>query len=160
MIGIPFGRETILTNDTHGRIYLLWNETFDIAVFDSRINLIDSIQVNLPNMEIMTDDRNQVFDRLSNVFIGLAERHMPDTKPVARQLKVDPLGRMWVQTYDSPENLVIGNDGVALASFDLSDDEAMMYVDSKRIYTQISDESGTKILVYQYELNHNLSSIK
>lgn len=152
MIGIPFGRETLLTSDLQGQIYLLWTDTFEVAVYDSQINPMDSIRANLPNLEVTTEEREQYFNRVSQMFYGLAERYMPDTKPVARKLIVDPAGRLWVQTYDSPEYLVLNNKGIGLGSFDLSENESLMHVDAQRIYTRIMDESGTRVLVYEYIL--------
>lgn len=153
MIGIPFGRETILTSDIHGHIYLLWTESFDVAVFDSRINALDSISASLPNLMVTAREREQILDRISQVFVRLAERYMPETKPVAQKLWVDPSARLWVQTYDSPEYLVLDNYGAGIGSFDLSENEILMHVDDRNIYTRLVDATGTKIKVYAYGFN-------
>jgi len=153
MIGIPFGRETLLTSDLNGQIYLLWNDTFEVAIYDSQINPIDSVRANLPNLEVTTEERELYYSRVMQLFHGLAERYMPETKPVARKLIVDPAGRFWVQTFDSPEYLVLSTSGTGLGSFDLSDNEILMHVDANNMYTRIVDESGARVLVYEYVLN-------
>jgi hypothetical protein len=153
MIGIPFGRETLLTNDIYGHIYLLWTDTFEVAVYDSEINPIDSIRANLPNLDVSMQEKQQRIDRIMQMFHALAERYIPETKPVAQKLHVDPKGRLWVQTFDSPEYLVLSKQGVGSASFDLPENETLMYVDDTMLYSLKVDDSGTQVLVYQYTLN-------
>lgn len=153
MIGIPFGRETLVASDVYGQIYLIWTESFNVVVYDSQINPIDSISARLPNFEVTHQDREYYFNRLSTIFYSLAERFMPVTKPVIRQLIVDPNGNLWVQTYDSPEYLVLNNVGLGIGSFDLTNDETLMHVDGQRLYTKIVDKTGTRVLVYTYMIN-------
>jgi hypothetical protein len=152
MNGIPYGRMTLLTTDLNGQLYLLCNETFEVNVFDININPIDTIQVNLPNFEISTEERNDAINRLPNIHQGLAEQYIPSTKPVARQLVVDYTGRLWVRTYDSPEYLIIDTSGKAIASFDLQDTETLMSVSENQFFTRFIDENGTKIFVYDINL--------
>jgi hypothetical protein len=151
MNGIPFGPETLVATSPDGFVYLLWNETFNLEIYDSHINPIDTIRLQLPKVEVTDVELNQYAERMSEQFQSLLMQHAPITKPVARKLEVDPLNRIWIQMYTDPEYLVINQAGNLLGTFNLSDSEVLMHVDKNRIYTTSTDtENGIVVSVYDY----------
>src|SRR6056297_1999230 len=42
MNGIPFGRTTLLARGHDGKLYLAWNEDFEVAVYDAKMEPVDS----------------------------------------------------------------------------------------------------------------------
>lgn len=153
MNGIPFGPETLVATSMDGFVYLLWNEAFNLEIYDSQINPIDTIRLQLPRAEVTDEELNQFSERMSEQFQNLLMQHAPTTKPVARKLEIDPLNRIWVQMYTNPEYLVINHEGNLLGVFNLSDSEVLMHVDKNRIYTTSTDtENGIVVSVYDYTL--------
>ena len=154
MSGIPFGRTTLLATGSDGKYYMVWNESFDVKIYDMNLNLIDSVSANIPNVEVTQEERAKALDSAGPVFRSLAAEHMPGTKPVASSLKVDPKGNFWVQTFDDPEYVVLNSDGEPIGSFDLSgENERILHISSDRVYTVNSGGDGYEISVYEYSLN-------
>ena len=146
---IPFGRTTLLAAGKDGRYYMTWNDRFDVKVHDMDLNLTDSVSAPVPNQPVTQDERSAALEAVGPEFRSLASTHMPETKPVASSMKVDPAGNFWLQTYDSPEYLVLNDSGNPLGSFDLpEEDEQILHVSSDRIYTERTGEDGTTITVY------------
>ena len=153
MTEMPFGRRTLVASDQNGSIYIVWSDRLEIAVYDVNLELTDSITVNLPNLPVSSEERDEAIDRAPANLHTLVRQHMPENKPVLRELWVDPVGNFWVHTYDSPEYLVIDGSGTPLASFDLPDDVRFQYVDEERIYAVRMGDEGYEVLVYAYQLN-------
>lgn len=150
MIGIPFGSETLVATSRDGFVYLLWNDAFNLEIYDSNINPIDTIKLHLPIVEVTEEEKNLIYERTSAQYRGLLSQHVPDTKPVAKNLEIDPLNRIWIQTYNDPEYLVINQNGDLLGAFNLPDTEELMHVDKNRIYATSTTENGIQISVYSY----------
>lgn len=148
MNGIPFGRTTLLANGHDGKLYLAWNEDFEVAVYDAKLEPVDSIRATVPNQPISTEERRERVDRHDR-FRALAAEHMPDTKPVAISMWVDRQQNIWLWTYDSPEYLVLDSTGEPIGSFDLEGDRRILHVDGERIYTMLSDDEGYTLDVYE-----------
>ena len=141
MNGIPFGRTTLLARGHDGKLYLVWNEDFEVAVYDAKLEPVDSVRASIPNQPIPTEERRERLDRMDQ-FRSLAAEHMPDTKPVAEGMWVDRRQNFWLQTYDSPEYLVLDSYGEPIGSFDLEGERRILHVDGERVYTMLSDEEG------------------
>jgi hypothetical protein len=150
MIGIPFGPETLVATSRDGFVYLLWNDAFNLEIYDSNINPIDTIKLHLPIVEVTEDEKNLIYERTSAQYRGLLSQHAPNTKPVAKNLEIDPMNRIWIQMYNDPEYLVINQNGDLLGAFNLPDTEELMHVDKKRIYATTTTENGIQISVYSY----------
>lgn len=154
MSRIPFGRTTLLATGSDGKYYMLWNESFDVEIYDMNLNLIDSVSANIPNVAVTQEERAKALDRAGPVFRSLAAEHMPDTKPIAASMKVDPEGNFWMQTFDTPEYIVLNEDGEPIGSFGLSgENEKILHVSHDRVYTVTSGEEIYEITVYEYSLN-------
>jgi hypothetical protein len=151
MNGIPFGRTTLLARGHDGKLYMTWNEDFDVAVYDAKLELADSIQAAIPNQPITTEERRVRLDGMDR-FRSLASEHMPDTKPVAEAMWVDPQQNIWLQTHDSPEYLVLNSSGEPIGSFDLEGERRILHVDGERVYTVLSDDEGYAVDVYEVRL--------
>ena len=149
---IPFGRTTVVSTDIKGNIYLVWNEKFEMAKYNAKMEFIDSLNVEIPNQSISNDDYREVMDRVRNNFRSLARDHMPDSKPVINNMFVDKNGNIWLQTFDSPEYLVLERGGTPLKSFDLDDEHRLVHVDEERIYTIKLVDEGYQIHVLKYQL--------
>lgn len=147
---IPFGRTTIVATDSQGNIYLVWNDQFEMAKYNAKMEFIDSLNVEIPNQPISNEENRDAIDRVGNDFRSLALEQMPDSKPVIINMFVNE--NIWLQTFDSPEYLVLDHEGNALKSFDLEEDARLSHVDENRLYTlQLSDE-GYQIHVFEHQL--------
>lgn len=149
---IPFGRTTIVATDPHGSLYLVWNDKFEMAKYNAKMEFIDSLNVAIPNQPISNDEYREVMDHVRNNFRSLAREHMPDSKPVINNMFVDKNGNIWLQTFDSPEYLVLERGGTPLKSFDLDDEHRLVHVDEERIYTIKLDDEGYQIHILKYQL--------
>jgi len=149
---IPFGRSTVVATDPMGNIYLVWNDQFELAIHDARMQLIDSLSVPIPNQSISSKERNEAFDRLGDNFRSLGREHMPDTKPVISNMFVDKNRNIWLQTFDSPEYLIIDKEGNPIGSFDLHDNLRLTHVDENRLYALKSGDEGYEIHVFNFQL--------
>lgn len=148
---IPFGRTTLLATGKDGRYYMTWNDSFDVKVYDMELQLIDSVSAPVPNQPVTQEERSAALEAAGPQFRSLASTHTPETKPVASSMKVDPAGNFWLQTYDSPEYLVLDSEGNPLGSFDLpEDDEEILHVTSDRLFTVHTGDDGITITVYEF----------
>lgn len=77
---------------------------------------------------------------------------MPETKPVISNMVVDGNRNIWLQTFDSPEYLVLDNEGTPIRSFDLEDDLRLVHVDQNRLYALKIGPEGYQIHVFDYIL--------
>ncbi|MEX1212572.1 MAG: 6-bladed beta-propeller [Balneolaceae bacterium] len=152
MIPIPFGRTTITATDPTGNVYLIWNESFEVAAYDAGLRLLDSLRVPIPNQLVSLDERDEVINRMGSDFRSLVREHIPDTKPVISNLVVDGYRNLWLQTYDSPEYLVLGSEGSPLGSFDLQEGRQLLHVDTDQLYAVEMDEEGYHVHVIEYQL--------
>lgn len=150
MQSIPFGRTTIVTTDLMGNIYLVWNEQFELNIYDASMQLIDSLSVPIPNQPISSEERNEAIDRLGDNFRSLGREHMPETKPVISNMFVDGNQNIWLQTFDSPEYLVIDREGKPIASFDFEGDLRLVHVDKNRLYALKMGPEGYQVHVFDY----------
>ena len=148
---IPYGRTTLLARGHDGKLYLAWNENFEVAVYDAKLGPLDSVRAAIPNQPIPTEERRERIDRMDQ-FRSLAAEHMPDTKPVAEGMWVDRRQNFWLRTYDSPEYLVLDSSGEPIGSFDLEGDRRILHVGGERIYTMLSDDEGYTLDVYEVRL--------
>ena len=148
MSGIPFGRTTLLARGHDGKLYLAWNEDFEVAVYDAKMEPVDSVRAAIPNQPIPTEERRERLDRLDQ-FRSLAAEHMPDSKPVAEAMWVDRQQNIWLQTHDSPEYLVLDSSGEPIGSFDLEGERRILHLDGDRVYTVLSDDEGYAVDVYE-----------
>jgi hypothetical protein len=149
---IPFGRTTVFAADRSGDIYMVWNESFELAKYSATLEWVDSINVNLTNQPITPEEMQEKMERFNSDFKSLARQHMPETKPVVDELHVDEDGRMWLKTYDSPEYLVLDGDGNPISSFDLEEGVRLAHVDRNRIYGIELNDSGYQVHVYDYQI--------
>lgn len=149
---IPYGRTTKLAYDNEGNLYLIWNEQFELAIYNAQMELVDSLSVPIPNQAINREERNEAIDRLGNNFRSLGRKHIPETKPVISNMYVDRNKNLWLQTFDSPEYLVIDKEGTPLSSFDLEDELRLAHVDENRLYAVKMGNEGYQIHVFEYRL--------
>ncbi len=149
---IPFGRTTVVATDPLGNTYLVWNEKFELARYDATMELTDSLSVPIPNQPISSEERNEVIDRLGDNFRSIGREHIPVTKPVISNMMVDGNRNIWLQTFDSPEYLVLDREGTPIGSFDLEDDLRLVHVDENRLYALKMGSDGYQIHVFDYML--------
>lgn len=152
MMGIPFGRSTLVASDIYGQVYLLWTETLEIRVLNSRLEVQDTLRIGLTNQVVSKEERTQAIGRLNPMFANLAERYTPQTKPIARSMRVDRKQRIWIETFEKPSYVVLSQNGELLGSVDLPEDETMIHVDANRIYTRRNDEKGSVLTVYEFSI--------
>ena len=148
MNGIPFGRTTLLARGHDGKLHMTWNENFEIAAYDAKLDPADSIRAAVPNQPVTTEERRERLDGMDQ-FRSLASEHMPDTKPVAEAMWVDRRQNFWLQTHDSPEFLVLDSNGEPIGSFDLEGERRILHVDGDRVYTMLSDDEGYTLDVFE-----------
>jgi hypothetical protein len=149
---IPFGRTTVVSTDPDGNLYLVWNEQFEMAKYNAKMEFIDSLSVNIPNQPVSTEENRNALDRVGPNFRALAREHMPDSKPVIINMLVDKSGNFWLQTFDTPKYLILAPDGAPLKSFDLEDGLQLLHIDEKRIYTLEQLDEGYRIQIFDYQL--------
>lgn len=149
---IPFGRTTVVSADPHGNVYMAWNEKFELAAYNSQMELMDSLIVPIPNQPISTNERNEAIERLGDEFKSLGRIHIPNTKPVISNMFIDGNRNIWLQTFDSPEYLVLDPEGTPIKSFDLKEGNRLAHVDKNRLYAWEVSENGYQIHVFEYQL--------
>lgn len=149
---IPFGRTTVLSTGPNGNIYLVWNEQFELAIYNAKMTLIDSLSAHIPNQPISNEERNEELDRLGDQFRSLGREHIPGSKPVVNAMYIDPNENIWLQTYDSPEYLVLDRDGFPVGSFDLQDNLRLAHVDENRLYALKMGDQGYEVHVFGFDL--------
>ncbi|MGM0588934.1 MAG: 6-bladed beta-propeller [Bacteroidota bacterium] len=149
---IPFGRTTVVATDTKGNIYLVWNEKLELATYDATMQFIDSLSVPIPNQPISSEERSEAIEQLGDNFKSLGREHIPETKPVISNMFVDGNRNIWLQTFDSPEYLVLDHEGAPIGSFDLEDDLRLVHVDKNRLYALKLGPEGYQVHVYDYML--------
>jgi hypothetical protein len=145
----PFGRTTLVSNGNDGRLYLTWSERFNVEVYNMNLELIDSVSAEIPNLEVSSEERAEAIENTGERFRSLVRQYTPDTKPVANQMWVDSDQNFWLQTYDSPEYLVLDSNGEPIGSFNLEGERRILHVDGERIYTMLSDDDGYTLDVYE-----------
>lgn len=156
---LPYGRVDYVTTRTNGDIYLVWTDRFDLKIYDASLKLKNSLSLNLPQFSVPSEERNQLINRfadsyraqgLTDPFIPVMREHIPDTKPVIYALHVTPGGNIILQTYDSPEYIVIAADGSPIGSFDLDESVRLSYADDNRLYGIYRDDEGVQLRIYEY----------
>ncbi|MCC5905544.1 MAG: 6-bladed beta-propeller [Balneolaceae bacterium] len=152
MRGIPFGRTTILSTIQNGNIYLVWNEQFELAIYDAKMTLVDSLSVPIPNQPVSNEERNDALDRLGSEFRSLGREHIQGTKPVVNAMFIDINENIWLQTNDSPEYLILDNEGSPAGSFDLEEDLRLVHVDENRLYALKIGDGGYEVHVFGFRL--------
>lgn len=149
---IPFGRTTVVATEPEGNIYLVWNEKFEMAKYNAKMEFIDSLSVDIPNQPISNEESRNAMDRVGNNFRSLAREHMPDSKPVINNMIVDINGNIWLQTFDTPEYLVLDREGTPLRSFELENELRLVHVDENRLYALKIGDEGYQIHILEYQL--------
>lgn len=145
-----FTRSALLDHGSGGRLYMMWNESADIRVFDEGGNPIDTLSVPVPNQPVTREEFRWALNHPNY----MSEReHIPDTKPVATELFAGPDGRIWLETHDSPQYLIAGAQGQPLGAFDLPEGHELAAVDDEYLYTIGRDEEDWRLLrAYRYRL--------
>lgn len=154
MSQVPYGRETIVSSGPNGNLYLVWNEQFELAVFNTQLEIIDSLVVAIPNQLLSQQESDEFIEQVREELRPLVEKHMPNTKPAIRDMWIDPDENLWLHTYDDPEYLVLNRQGHPIGSFDLPQDSRLAHVDQQRIYTLHQGEKGFEVAVFEYDLNY------
>lgn len=152
MSQLPFGRTTIVATDRQGNIYLVWNDQFELAKYNAEFEFIDSLQVAIPNQPITNEENNEAIERLGENFRSLGREYIPETKPVISDMLIDEEENIWLQTFDSPEYVVIDSNGNPMRSFDLEKDLRMVHVDNEKLYALKLGDQGYQVFVYDYQL--------
>lgn len=147
----PYGRTTISYAGTVGKFFIVWNDKFDLAIFDSSMNHIDSLSVPIPNQLVTNEEKDELLNIMGDRFRSLGRRYLQDTKPVIKNMFVDKDENFWLQTYDSPEYLILNRKGLPIGSFNLNHDMQLAHVDENSIYAIQSDDEGYKVQVYGYK---------
>lgn len=149
----PFSPTTIVTATRDGKLYLVWNEQFEMAVLDLQLHLVDSVSAPIAKQPVTNQEREEALERFPSEIRALGREHMPETKPVIRNLFVDGNENLWLQTYDSPEYLVLNRRGDPLGSFDLPEGLALSHADENRIYATRTDGEAVEVHVFNYSLS-------
>jgi len=149
---IPYGRTTVTAATPEGKLYLFWNDSFDLTVYNSKLEAIDSLSVSIPNQPVGNNEINELIGKLNPDMRSLARQHMPETKPVASEMFVDENENIWLKTFDSPEYLVLNPEGEPLGSFDLPREQQMAHTGRNRIYAIETNENGYEVHVYGISL--------
>lgn len=152
MVPLPFAPQTILATGKNGHLFMLWNEKFELARYNSRLELVDSLAISIPTQPVTQEEKDEIMNSFPGPFRSLLRDHLPERKPVVRNMHVDDNGNLWLQTYDSPEYLVIDPAGNPLGSFDLPGDLILQHVDKSRVYAMKMDDNGYQIRVFDYQL--------
>ncbi|TVQ03149.1 MAG: hypothetical protein EA359_10210 [Balneolaceae bacterium] len=148
----PFSRTTLINSTPDGKLFMVWNDKFNVDIFDLSLNQIDSLSVSIPNQLVTNEEREEISKLMGEMFRSLGQRYLPYTKPVINNMFVDKSENCWLQTYDNPEYLVLNKNGSPLGSFDLQNDMQLAHVDENRIYAIESYDKGYKIHVFRYKL--------
>ncbi|MEX0609403.1 MAG: 6-bladed beta-propeller [Balneolaceae bacterium] len=149
---IPFGRTTVLATGLNGNLYQVWNEQFELTIYNTKMEAIDSLQVHIPNQPISKEEKNEALEGLGDEFRSLGREHIPYSKPVIANMFIDGNENIWLQTFDSPEYLVLNKKGDPVGSFDLQDNLRLAHVDQNRIYAIEYGETGIEIYVFSFQL--------
>lgn len=148
----PFGRTTLMDTTPDGKVFMVWNDKFNVNIFDSSLNLIDSLSVPIPNQLVTNEERTELINTMGDMFRSIGRKYLPDTKPVIKNMIVDKSENYWLQTYDKPEYLVLNKNGFTVGSFDLQSDMQLAHIDKDRIYVIQSNDKGYNVHVFRYEL--------
>ncbi|MEX2573262.1 MAG: 6-bladed beta-propeller [Balneolaceae bacterium] len=149
---IPFGRTTVLAASHNGDLYLVWNDQFELAKYNARMEFVDSLTVSIPNQPVSNEERNAALDRLGDQFRFLGRGHIPESKPVISDMFIDRNENIWLQTFDSPEYLILDREANPVGSFDLQDDLRLAHVDDNRLYALKLSNQGYEIHVFGFQL--------
>lgn len=106
----------------------------------------------ISNQPISNEERKEAIDQLGDNFRFPCRELIPETKPVISNMLVDGNRNIWVQTFDSPEYLVLNHEGTPIKSFDLEDDFRLIHVDKNRLYALRMGDEGYKIHVFEHRL--------
>lgn len=149
-IYVPFSREMLMDTGPGNRLYMMWNESAEVAVYDERINLVDSLAIPLRPHPVSNEELREVMDE---PFMTEDVRGMiSDTHPVVESMVVDSEGRLWLETHDQPQYLVADAEGRPIGSFDLPEGYALKQVAYNRAYVIAETGRGWQVIEYAYEL--------
>lgn len=149
---LPFGRRMLLSPTLNDRTYMMWNDTGELAIWDKQFSEVDSVYIPLENLPVSSDDRSEALENQASMFMDPMREYMPETKPVAEEMHIDPRGNIWLQTHDDPEYLVVSRDGEPIGSFDVPEEHTMRYVDEDYIYLIGRDGVDQQVVLYTYVL--------
>ena len=104
----PFRKASELQVSADGTIHYNWNEHLKIIRFTIGEPDTTEINLELPAHEVTEADRAMALNQYDSesAFYELASEHMPETKPVVRNMMVDESGRYWINLYrqEPPHN--------------------------------------------------------
>ena len=148
-LGLPTLRADAYARGRDGSLYMMWNDRFEVAKYNTRLELVDSVSASVPNQPYPEEERDEFLNSLEGGQRSLARDHLDETLPVinwdfllGRGWEVDQEGNHWLRTYDEPEYLVLDPDGNPIGSFDLPEDFLLQAVNNDHIIAQGYSEDG------------------
>lgn len=160
LLGSPTLRTDAYARGRDGSLYMMWNDRFEVAKYNTRLELIDSVSAPVPNQPYPEDERDEFLNEMEGGERSFARDHLDETLPVINWdfslglgWEVDQDGNHWLRTYDDPEYLVLDPDGSPVGSFDLPKDFLLQAVNSDHIVARgFSEEGDYQIRMWSYDL--------
>ena len=158
---IPTLRTDAYVRGSDGSLYMMWNDRFEVAKYNTRLELIDSVSAPIPNQPFPDDERNEVLSTREGGERSLAREHLAESLPIINWRfsngigwEVDESGNHWLRTFDDPEYLVVAPDGSPLSSFDLPPEFSLHDVNDEHIVAQGYSEDGDfQISMWNFSLD-------
>jgi hypothetical protein len=154
--GNPFAGREIIRAAPRGHLLSMWTADYRLAVLNATLDTVRVIErvrppTSLPDgvWETYQDEFREWFDGIpSPQCQGRSEPERPTSYPAAREVVLDPTGRVWVETYT--------NEGFAFDVFDLEgrllatlsaperDERVRPFVRGERLYVVAADSLGVQ----------------
>jgi hypothetical protein len=104
----PYSPRISLAFDPRGRVYVSRGDVYEIVVLSSSGDSLRVIERPLARRPVRAEDRAKAVADLEEIFTSYGVRpppspRIPDLFPVIRDLRVDPVGHLWVLHEPEPD---------------------------------------------------------
>lgn len=149
---VPLSYRTLHSIGPDQNLYTLNTETFAVQTYDRNLTSVDTVYAPVAKLLIHESDRQNARLQISSSLRHLTDQYLPNTKPVARSFITDEDGRFWIRTYDSPQYMVLDNEGSPLGSFDLPAGFQLHHVSGERLFASGTVARGDEVRVFEFSM--------
>ncbi len=149
MILVPYNTPTLTKTDRHGNLHMLKSGESVISKYNSKMEVIDTIQIQLDPVPTTLAERDSAVARSNPSFHNLISANFPTHKSLVESFQVDEEGRYWLETNDSPKFVVFDSIGNPLGSFDVPDGLRFLHVSQNRLYFTDPNREQFRVEVFE-----------